>query len=81
MVGMELNPRIIKDLGKSSFIAGFIQVLDTSIIGFLIARGLGCDQMTAIYLGIAFSFSSTIVVLKLLSDKEETESTFGRLSI
>jgi Kef-type K+ transport system membrane component KefB/Trk K+ transport system NAD-binding subunit len=81
MVGMELNPRIIKDLGKSSFIAGFLQVLITSIIGFLIARWLGCDQTTAMYLGVAFSFSSTIVVLKLLSDREETESTFGRLSI
>lgn len=81
MVGMELNPRIIKDLGKTSFLAGFLQVLITSAIGFLIARWLGCDQITSIYLGIAFSFSSTIVVLKLLSDKEETESTFGRLSI
>ncbi|MCX6823311.1 MAG: cation:proton antiporter [candidate division SR1 bacterium] len=81
MVGMELNPRIIKELGKSSFIAGLLQVIATSIIGFFIARGFGCDIMTAGYLGIAFSFSSTIVVLKLLSDKEETESTFGRLSI
>jgi Kef-type K+ transport system membrane component KefB len=50
MVGMELNPRIIKDLGKSSFIAGFIQVLITSVIGFLIARELGCEPTTAIYL-------------------------------
>lgn len=81
MVGMELNPRIIKDLWKSSFIAGLFQVLITSLIGVCIARWLGCDITTAIYLGIAFSFSSTIVVLKLLSDKEETESTFWRLSI
>jgi Kef-type K+ transport system membrane component KefB len=42
---------------------------------------LGFDTMTSLFLGIAFAFSSTIVVLKLLSDKEEMESTFGRLSI
>ena len=81
MVGMELNPKIIKELGKGSFIAGLLQVCITSVIWFFIARWFGCDPMTAGYLGIAFSFSSTIVVLKLLSDKEETESTFGRLSI
>ena len=37
--------------------------------------------MTAIFLAIGFAFSSTIVVLKLLSDKDEIESTSGRLSI
>gem|GEM_PF-1861984 len=37
--------------------------------------------MTSIFLSIGFAFSSTIVVLKLLGDKEEMESTYGRLSI
>ena len=81
MVGIELNPTIIKDLGKWSLIAGSLQVFVTSVIGFFLAQAVGCDQITSLYLGVGFAFSSTIVVLKLLSDKEETESTFGRLSI
>jgi Kef-type K+ transport system membrane component KefB len=50
MVGMELNPRIIKDLGKSSMIAGFLQVLITSALGFVVGTALGFDTITAIYI-------------------------------
>lgn len=81
IVGMELNPVLIKDIGKKSIIVGFLQVLITSLIGIWIAMGLGYDITTAIYIWGGFSFSSTIVVLKLLWDKEEIESTFWRQSI
>ncbi len=81
MVGMELNPLIIKDMWKTSLIAGTSQVLITWALWFLIASCLGFGHMTALYLGIGFAFSSTIVVLKLLSDREEIESNSWRLSI
>ncbi len=81
MVGMELNPTIIKDLGKTSLIAWFFQVLVTWVLGYFIATFMGFDTMTSTFLSIGFAFSSTIVVLKLLGDKEEMESTYGRLSI
>jgi len=81
MVGMELNPTIIKDLGKTSVIAWFFQVLITWGLGYLLATFMGFDTMTSCFLAIGFAFSSTIVVLKLLGDKEEMESTQGRLSI
>ena len=81
MVGMELNHTIIKDLWKVSVITGVIQVFITWILGYFIAFVLGFDSITSIFLAIGFAFSSTIVVLKLLSDREEMESRFGRLSI
>lgn len=81
MVGMELNPSIIKDLWKTALIGWSIQVVVTSFIWWAIAMLLGMDLMTSLYIGVWFSFSSTIVVLKLLGDKDEMESTFGRLSI
>ncbi|MCF7834616.1 cation:proton antiporter [Candidatus Gracilibacteria bacterium] len=81
MVGMELNPVIIKEMGKSTLIAGFLQVFITSVLGVGIALLLGFDITTSVYIGVGFSFSSTIVVLKLLTDKDEHEGTFGRLSI
>jgi len=81
MVGMELNPLIIKDMGKTSLVAWFFQVLVTSVIWFFLSMRLWFDQITSIYIWIWFSFSSTIVVLKLLSDRGETETTFGILSI
>ncbi|MCX6824617.1 MAG: cation:proton antiporter [candidate division SR1 bacterium] len=81
MVGMELNPTIIKDLGKTSVIAGLFQVIVTGGLGYFIATMLGFPSTTSVFLAIGFAFSSTIVVLKLLGDKEDMESTSGRLSI
>lgn len=81
MVGLELNPKIIKDMGKSSLIIGILQVVITALVGWALARWLGFDLIPAIYLWVAFAFSSTIVVLKLIGDQEETETEHGRLSI
>jgi Kef-type K+ transport system membrane component KefB len=81
MVWIELNPLLIKDLWKTSVIAWFLQVLITSIIWFWISYLLWFDITTSVYLWVGLSFSSTIVVMKLLTDKWENESTFGRLSI
>lgn len=81
MVGMELNPTIIKELGKSSIISAILQVLLCSALGWWVSMALWFDLMTSAYIGIGFSFSSTIVVLKILADKEELETTSGRLSV
>jgi len=81
IVGMELNPTIIKDLWKTATIAWVLQVLITWGLGYFIATMLWFDSMTSIFLSIGFAFSSTIVVLKLLGDRDEMESTSGRLSI
>ncbi len=81
MVGMELHPKIIKDLWKNALITGLLQIVLTTVFGFLLSWGMGFEPTTALFLGIGFSFSSTIVILKLLSDRGQTEETFGRLSI
>lgn len=81
IVGMELNPTIIKDLWKISLIGWIFQVIVTGWLGYFIAITLWFDSITSIFLATGFAFSSTIVVLKLLWDREELESTSGRLSI
>ena len=81
IVGMELNPRIIKDLGKTSLIVGVLQVFVTAVAGFGLSYLFGLDPVTSAYIGVGLAISSTIVVLKLLSDKNNTESTSGRLAI
>ena len=81
IVGMELNPAIIKDLGKISLIAWVFQVAITGWLWYFLATILWFAGMTSSFLAVWFAFSSTIVVLKLLWDREELESTSGRLSI
>lgn len=60
---------MIKDLGKASLLAGVGQVVGTAVVAMLIALVLGFDTVTSIYIALALAFSSTIIVIKLLSDK------------
>ncbi|MCA9337710.1 cation:proton antiporter, partial [Candidatus Saccharibacteria bacterium] len=69
IVGLGLNPKIVKEVGKISLLTGVGQVIFTSLIGFGIVRLLGYAPLTAFYIAVALSFSSTIIILKLLSDK------------
>ena len=81
MVGLNLNPRIIKDVGKVSLVTGVGQVIFTSIIGFFIGQWLGFSTITSIYIAVALTFSSTIIIMKLLSDKGDMETLYGRIAI
>ncbi len=80
-VGINLNPKVIKDVGKISLITGLGQVIFTTSIGFLIAKLLGFSTIVSAYIAIALAFSSTIVIMKLLSDKKDLESLYGKISI
>jgi len=80
-VGLNLNPKVIKDVGKISLITGLGQVIFTTSIGFIISKMLGLSTIASLYIAIALAFSSTIVIMKLLSDKRDLESLYGRISI
>lgn len=80
-VGLGLNWKRIKDVGGIALATGVGQVLVTSVIGFVIGRLLGFDPVTALYVAVAFSFSSTIIIVKLLSDKNELDTLYGRISV
>ena len=81
VVGLNLNPRIIKDVGKVSSITGVGQVIFTSVIGFFIGRLLGFSTIVSVYIAVALTFSSTIIIMKLLSDKGDLETLYGRIAI
>ncbi|OVE75134.1 sodium:proton exchanger [archaeon D22] len=81
IVGLNLNLKILKDVGKVSIMTGIGQVLFTSIVGFFISKMLGFSSLTSIYLSIGLAFSSTIIIMKLLSDKGDVDTLYGRISI
>lgn len=80
-VGLNLNPKILKEYGKTALITGISQVVITSGIGFIICRILGFDILSSFYIAIAVSFSSTIIILKLISDKGDLEKLYAKISI
>ncbi len=81
MVGLNLNPKVIKSVGKVALLTGLGQIIFTFAAGFGIAKLLGFTTIVSAYISIALTFSSTIIIMKLLSDKGETESLYGRIAI
>ncbi len=80
-IGLNLDFKYLKKIGKISFLAGLGQVVFTSVLGFFIISSLGFDIRSSIYLSIAITFSSTIVITKLLNDKKDMDTTYGRHTI
>ena len=80
-VGINLSPQIIKQFGKVSLAAGLSQVLFTTLIAFFISLCFGLSKFSSLYVALAMSFSSTIIILKLLYDKGELESLSAKISI
>jgi len=81
MVGLELKLSELKAVGKVAFVTGIGQIVFTSIIGFFISLILGFDVIVSVYIGIALTFSSTIIIVKLLSDKRDLKSLYGKISV
>ncbi|MBT6401177.1 sodium:proton exchanger [candidate division WWE3 bacterium] len=81
IVGLHLSPKELKSFGKAAFKIGLAQILFTFVLGFIFSRLLGYVFLPALYLAIALTFSSTIIVLKVLADKKELEKLYGRIAI
>lgn len=81
LVGLEMNFEKIKHLSSHIVIIGLVQAIVPIGLAFGMLKLLGMGSVPAIYLALAFSFSSTIVVVKLLSEKKDLNSLYGRLVV
>ncbi len=81
LVGLKLDLHIVRSLGAVALATGLGQVAFTAIVGFFICLGLGMTALTSAYVAVALTFSSTIIIVKLLSDKREVDSLHGRIAI
>jgi len=81
VVGLKLDIGIIRTMGMVSLATGLGQVIFTSVIGFFLALLLGMSPVVALYVAVALTFSSTIIIVKLLSDKREVDALHGRIAL
>jgi Kef-type K+ transport system membrane component KefB len=81
LVGLKLEIGLIKSTGLVALLTGVGQVVFTSVVGFFIVLALGFDIIPAIYISVALTFSSTIIIVKLLSDKRELDQLHGRIAV
>lgn len=81
MVGLELDLKRIKQLGKVAILTGFGQIIFTALAGYGVIRLLGFNNISAWYIAIALTFSSTIIVVKLLAEKKDLQSLYARIVV
>jgi Kef-type K+ transport system membrane component KefB len=81
MLGLELRFSELKSVGKISLVTGIGQIIFTTVFGFIICTLLGFAPVAALYISIALTFSSTIIIVKLLSDKRDLNSLYGKISV
>ncbi|MCK7458649.1 cation:proton antiporter [Idiomarina aminovorans] len=81
LVGLKLDVKLIKTLGIVSLATGLGQVAFTALIGFGLSLLLGLSPLSSLYVAVALTFSSTIIIVKLLSDKREVDSLHGKVAI
>lgn len=81
LVGLKLDFHMIQSTGKVAAIGGIAQVVFTAAVGFGIALLFGFDVTTSFYIAVALTFSSTIIIIKLLGDKRQLDRLYGRIAV
>lgn len=81
LVGLELSFSRIRDVGPVAIVAGLGQVIFTAVIGYIVCMLIGFSVIESIFLSMGLTFSSTVVVVKLLDQKRELNALYGRIAV
>lgn len=81
VVGLELSFRQLLRLGRVLLGSSIIQIALTVAAGWAVATAVGLNATTAVFVGFLVAHSSTAIVLKLLTDRGETDAPHGRLIV
>jgi Kef-type K+ transport system membrane component KefB len=81
LVGLKLDYHLIRQIGPVALLTGFGQVILTAGAGYLAALALGWSGVYAVYIAVALTFSSTIIVIKMLGDRREIDQLHGRIAV
>jgi len=77
-IGLEFSLNHLLKIRKIVFLGGFMQFTVTTAVIMLIARRYGAGWNESIFIGFLTGLSSTAVVLKLLQERSELSSNYGR---
>ncbi len=81
IVGLEIDIKKLKDVGLVASLGGIIQIISVFGVAYLASVYMGFVPAESAYLGLIIALSSTMVVVKLLSDKREVDTLHGRIII
>jgi Kef-type K+ transport system membrane component KefB/voltage-gated potassium channel Kch len=81
IIGLGMNPRFVKEVGRPAVIVTASQMIVTASVSWVILLALGLSRQAAFFVSFGLTINSTIVALKLLSDRKETSRLYGKLTI
>lgn len=81
VVGLKLDLRLVRRIGRGVLLAGVVQMGSTGAVGYALGAAAGLTPLESVYLAFGIAISSTVVVVKLLSDREEIDRLHGRLAV
>lgn len=81
LVGIDLRIEDLKYVGKAAIYTGLGQIIFTTLVGFVIVSALGFSTLPAFYIAFAITFSSTVIIVKLLAEKNDLQSLHGKISV
>jgi Kef-type K+ transport system membrane component KefB len=81
LVGLEMDLKSLRNVALVGGLGGMIQISILFVVGYLSALAMGFVSLEAAYVGLFLAFSSTMVVMKLLSDRRELNTLHGRIVI
>jgi monovalent cation:H+ antiporter-2, CPA2 family len=77
--GVELAPSRVARRGRAALVVGAAQFAVLGAGGWLVARLLGFENLTALFIALALAASSTLVVIGVLKQRQQMFEPYGRL--
>lgn len=81
LVGIELEIGDLKYVGRAAVYGGIGQIIFTTLVGFILISALGFSTVSAAILALAITFSSTVIIVRLLAEKNDLQSLHGKISV
>ncbi|MFN2377927.1 MAG: cation:proton antiporter [Candidatus Binatia bacterium] len=85
MIGLEIDLKKIASAGRSITVTALVQIAGGALLGLAFFRGLGfglgSGQWDALYLAVGGALSSTVIIVKVLYDKQELDTLTGRVTL
>ncbi len=78
MIGMEFSLNHLFKIRRRVFLGGFLQLSLTTLVTTFLAHAYDLNWKASLFIGFLTALSSTAVVLKILQDRSEGTSNYGR---
>lgn len=85
MIGLEINLKKVLSAGKAIVLTSIVQVVTGTLLGVaffkIVGFKLGAGRLDGLYLAVAAALSSTVIIVKVLHDKNELDTLAGRITL